>query len=110
MMNPYALWWQVSLRTWEMLLASSQVIGIRTSRMARAGASPDARDRREFTRMVSEKGQAAQRSGLAMATQWPGAWSQLWLRTWLAGLTPVHRTATANARRLSRAAPRRARR
>lgn len=107
-MFPYTLWWQLSLRTWEMLLASAQVIGLRSARIAQAGASPNARDRREFSRMVSEKGQAAQRSALAMMTQLPGTWTQSWLRTWQAGLMPVHRAATANSRRLTKIEVRRA--
>jgi hypothetical protein len=102
MMHPALLWWQLGLRTWEMLLASSHVIGVRTARMAQAGTSPNARDRREFTRMGTEKVQAAQRSALAMATQMQGAMWGSWLKTLQAGLAPIHSAATANSRRLAR--------
>jgi hypothetical protein len=95
------------LKTWEMLLASGQVIGMRVNRMSRAGARPSARDRREFTRMGSEKLEAATQSGWAMAAQIQSAWWHSWLKLMLAGLAPVHRTATANARRLGRGEVRR---
>lgn len=107
---PIALWWQVALKTWEMLLASSQVIGLRMGRMAQAGAKPNARDRREFTRMGSEKVQAAAQSGWAVAAQLQATWWRSWAQMAHAALVPVHRTATANARRLGRAATKRTRR
>ena len=113
-MQALAPWFQVGLKTWEMLAASGQVIGLRTLRMAQAGPSPNARDRREFTRMGSEKVQAANRSAWAMAAQLQSAWWKFWLQGWQAGmslagagLAPVHRTATANARRLARVERRR---
>jgi hypothetical protein len=34
MIHPALLWWQLGLRTWEMMLASSHVIGVRTARMS----------------------------------------------------------------------------
>jgi hypothetical protein len=107
---PLALWWQLGLKTWEMLTASGQVIGHRVTRMAVAGPKPSARDRREFTRMGSEKLQAAGQSGWAMAAQMQTAWWRSWMQLMLAGLAPVHRTATANARRLGRIPGRRSRR
>ena len=112
--QPAMLWFDLALKTWEMLLASSHVIGERTQRMARAGHNPSARDRTEFTRMGSEKVQAATESGLAVATrlattnyaamssfgrQWMAAMNES-ARLASAALAPVHRTATANSRRL----------
>lgn len=123
---PLAAWLQLGTRTAEMLLASGQVIGMRVARMAAAGTSPSARDRKEFLRMGSEKVQAGAQSALAVGAQWQAMgwqlWSQAW-RQWLAllggtalratpqlhhlprlaqaALAPVHRAATANARRLS---------
>lgn len=95
-------WTDLALRSMEMFTASGQVIAARTGRMARAGTSPNARDRREFTRMGTEKVQAASQSAWAMAMSMQQAWFQAWLQMLTAGLAPVHRTATANARRLTR--------
>jgi hypothetical protein len=100
--DPATLWFDFALRSWEMFSASGQVIAARTARMARAGTSPGARDRREFSRMGSEKAQAATQSAFAMAMSLQQAWWQAWLQMLAAGLAPVHRTATANARRLTR--------
>ncbi|HYD81033.1 MAG TPA: polyhydroxyalkanoate granule-associated phasin [Paucimonas sp.] len=60
--NPFLIWTTLTLKTWEMMLASAQVIGHRTGRMALAGPAPDARDRREFHRMGQEKLEAAAES------------------------------------------------
>lgn len=72
-----------------MLGASAYVIGHRADRLARAGTKPSARDRREFTRMVEEKFEAAAESAAAMA---PALWSvqargaEIATRQMLAGL------------------------
>jgi len=66
--SPLLLWSDLALKTTEMMLASAQVIGHRTARIAAAGAAPSARDRREFALMGSEKLEAGARSGQAMAT------------------------------------------
>ncbi|MFS8975896.1 hypothetical protein PO002_15540 [Cupriavidus necator] len=50
----------------ELLEATMQVVSVRTTRMAIAGPSPDEQDRREFSLMSVEKGQAAAESILAM--------------------------------------------
>jgi hypothetical protein len=122
--DPLTLWWQLGLQTCEMLMASGQVIGIRVGRMAAAGARPSARDQKEFTRMVTEKMAAAGQSAWGMGAQVQTTWLQLWARSWEqwlrgeaaagphwsthgariahAALLPVHRAATANARRLGR--------
>ena len=52
-----------------MMLASAQVIHHRTGRMAAAGATPSARDRREFALMGREKLEAGVESASAMARQ-----------------------------------------
>ncbi len=102
----------------------------RVSRMAAAGASPSARDQAEFMRMSSEKVAAFYRSwagmwaaafaaqfqlaravsSAALAAAQSGQASALALtaasgasaKVLAAGLSPVHRTAVANARRLRR--------
>jgi hypothetical protein len=72
------------------------VIGYRTARMFTGGWPPNARDRREYTRMWQEKVEAYTQAAMAVATAAPGPVA--------AGraLTPVHRWVRANARRLSR--------
>lgn len=66
--NPFLIWADLALKSGETMLASAQVIGHRTARMAAAGVKPGARDRREFTRMGQEKVSAAVESTRAMAT------------------------------------------
>jgi len=79
---PFSLWNDIALRTSEMLIASAQVVGHRTHRMARAGHSPGARDRREFTRMGLEKVEAAGESFWAMGQQLASMNWQLAMRAW----------------------------
>ena len=67
--NPFLIWTDLAVKTGEMMLASAQVIGHRTGRMAAAGPSPSARDRREFTLMGQEKIEASTESAQAMAAQ-----------------------------------------
>ena len=110
-------------------MAAPQVVAHRLARMAAAGPNPSARDRREITRMVTEKQAAFFESWGAMAAQavaaqqglvfsawkswwaWParglpsgGAWVKQWQSAALGvlgqGLKPVRRKAVANARRL----------
>ncbi len=64
---PLMLWSDLATKTLEMTLASAQVIGHRTGRMALAGAAPSARDRREFALMGQEKIEAGAQSAQAMA-------------------------------------------
>ena len=109
----------------ELALAVPQVVAHRSARLALAGPLPNARDRREFGRMTSEKGVAFFESWLAL--WWHGLRAQqtLALALWRAsaagapaagaallgavnagaavlghGMAPVHRRAVANARRL----------
>lgn len=121
--TPGLPWVQLAQRTGEMWIASSQVIPTRLARMAAAGPNPGPRDRREFSRMHTEKWQAAGQSLFGMALAMQQAQLQFWARWWQgwfvpmrgrgaahgdwvriasAALAPVHRAATANARRLNR--------
>jgi hypothetical protein len=67
---PLALWGDLASKATEMMWASAQVIAHRTSRMALAGHSPNARDRREFARMGQEKLEAGVKSMQAMGLHW----------------------------------------
>ena len=64
---PFMLWSDLATKTLEMMLASAQVIGHRTGRMALAGPTPSARDRREIALMGKEKIEAGAQSAQAMA-------------------------------------------
>jgi hypothetical protein len=103
---------------------------MRTARMLAAGARPGAADRAEFSQMGREKVQAFWESMFAMGAQiartnqeYAGRAALQWWRLWTspswlvpsprerqremsglvdAALTPVHKRATANARRLGR--------
>lgn len=115
----------------ELSMAVPQVVAHRVARMVMAGSSPSERDRKEFKLMVAEKNTAFSQSWQAMATQamlanqtlalamlrtaWtPASWGKP-AATKLAnqaqgaalgilnkGLSPVHRKAVANAKRLAR--------
>jgi len=110
----------------ELAIAVPQVVAHRVTRMALAGSSPTARDRREFRKMGVEKMSAFAESWNAMATQAFRAnyalATSFW-RSWLSGkptqfggsqlhdaalgvlgkgIGPVHRRAVANAKRLMR--------
>ncbi|MCO5978755.1 polyhydroxyalkanoate granule-associated phasin [Ideonella oryzae] len=121
----------VATQAAELALAAPQVVAHRVARMALAGATPSERDRKEFERMVTEKGQAFFESWGAMTLQAIRANQalavSLFQSFWMPcpgsllsagsiatqvqgaalgvigkGLEPVHRKAVANARRLSR--------
>jgi hypothetical protein len=116
-------------KTLELSISAPQVVAHRVYRMATAGYPLSQRDRREFTRMGSEKVQAYYQSWTAMWMQFYQlqfefalAWVTMPLRlmggsafAWrpasshraatrllAAGLAPVHSKAVANAKRLSR--------
>lgn len=65
-MNPFWMWSRQSWKIGEMALAAAQVIGLRTARMARAGALPSASDQHEFSLMSREKAEAVIESAQAM--------------------------------------------
>ena len=122
----------ISARSADLSLAVPQVVSHRLTRMALAGSTPSARDRKEFQRMVAEKNAAFAESWHAMALQAARAnqalamsmahsfWSAtLWGKRPSAhavatqmqnaalgvlgkGLAPVHRKAVANAKRLAK--------
>lgn len=115
----------------ELAVAVPQVVAHRLARMALAGPSPSERDRREFSKMISEKQAAFSQAWMAMANEafranqsiaaslfgsfmFPRPMS----RSSTAGITrtihdathsimdkglaPIHRTAVANAKRLGK--------
>jgi len=100
----------------ELALAVPQVMAHRLTRLALAGGRPSARDRREFHAMGQEKLVAFWQSWFAMGWALTQAMQQAWLAMLQGarvplidvqhvvgrGLAPVHRKATANARRLAR--------
>jgi len=113
----------------EIAIAAPQVIAIRTTRMALAGATPSAKDRREFKRMHTEKVDAFNQGWLAMWTETARIQQQTVLTAmttwWLPkstasllpnanklsrdalaimekGIAPVRNRAVANAKRLGR--------
>ena len=121
----------LSAKTAELAFAVPQVVAHRLLRMAHAGPHLSARDRKEFARMIAEKHSAFGESWNAMAAQAALANQALaasFFRSFLAvaggkkpsavatasqlhkaalgvlgkGLSPVHRKAVANAKRLSR--------
>ena len=53
----------VARQATDLAVAAPQVVAHRLTRMAMAGANPSARDRREFTRMVSENRQPSSNPG-----------------------------------------------
>ena len=65
--NPLRIWSEFAWKTGEMMLASVQVIGHRSSRMLSAGSSLGAGDRGELALMGQEKIAAAAESAQAMA-------------------------------------------
>ena len=112
-------------------VAAPQVIAQRVARMALAGASPSARDRKEFHRMGMEKITAVNEAWAAMALEtflanqkmtlsfmqsfwFPWAYPRSSLRSASRqvndaalgilgkGMAPIRRRAVANAKRLSR--------
>jgi hypothetical protein len=63
--HPLLIWSELTFKTGEMMLASAQVIGHRTNRMALAGPTPNTRDQREFALMGQEK--------IVVAAEWAQA-------------------------------------
>ena len=100
----------------ELALAVPQVVAHRLTRMALAGPVPNARDRREFSGMAQEKVHAFWQSWFAMGWATTAAMQKSWMAMLQGarvpaidlqhiaakGMAPVHRKATANAKRLAR--------
>ena len=61
-------WSRLMTEFCELLHATMQVVSVRTTRMALAGPMPDERDRREFSLMSCEKGEAASESIQALGS------------------------------------------
>jgi hypothetical protein len=68
--NPFFTWGRLAWNAGEMAMASTQVIGHRTRRLALAGTHPSVHDQREFVLMGQEKLQAvadaAQAAGMRL--------------------------------------------
>ena len=121
----------ITTKAAELAVAVPQVVAHRVARMAIAGPTLSARDRKEFNLMIVEKKAAFAQACQAMAIQtmranqalavsflrsmWsPSFWGKTSARRSAAqvqsatlgilgqGLAPVHRKAVANARRLAR--------
>ncbi|MBV9890093.1 MAG: hypothetical protein JO090_04305 [Rhizobacter sp.] len=106
----------------ELSFAAPQVIAHRLTRMALAGPTLSARDRKEFSGMVTEKQAAVaqawmgmfaesvrfqQQFALSLLTAATPLQHAAWTRSAAsriasAGLAPIHRKAVANAKRLAR--------
>ena len=107
---------QLARQATELAIAVPQVMAHRLLRMALAGPVLSARDRREFHGMGQEKLHAFWQSWFAMGWAMTEAMQQAWIallqgarvpmldtqHILAKGLAPVHRKATANARRLAR--------
>lgn len=129
-MTPHRNAQTLTMKSIELAFAAPQVVVHRMARMAAAGSVLSARDRREFQLMGEEKVVAFTESWNAMALQairanralaasvvlfWsPAAWGAPFARATAQlhgaalgvlseGIAPMHRKATANARRLARA-------
>jgi len=120
--HPFALWFDLAMRSTQLMQVSAEVILLRSNRLARMGAQPSPAEQRELRRMVEEKIHASMESAVAMSlramsdyqsllwqpftgrfdtaplTRAAGAGSQIVS----AGLAPFHRRARRNAKRLRR--------
>jgi hypothetical protein len=94
--DPFFGWGTLALKTAEMLAASAVVIPHRTRRRNQPA---------QLFEMGNEKVQAAIEASHAMTRQWmrmgthsgPAQWAALWS----SGVTPFHRRAVSNARRVT---------
>ena len=104
-MNIFDSWhtWNSMMRTGMMMAetldASRRVIGVRSGTIASAMSDPFAADHAELARMVQEKALAFSQAGAVMATSWMRMQGDLAAAS-LKALRPIHKTATANYRRL----------
>ena len=87
------LWNRMAVEQATMLWSAGQVIGTRTAAMARHGATPNAKERREMHQMVAEKQSAAFEGSVA-------AWTEC-LRVAQASWLEATRAATRNTMSLA---------
>lgn len=80
--NPFFAWTDLAMRTTEMMVSSSQVVGERVDELARAGANPSARDAREFTLASPDTMKAATDASLRIANTLQNASFQLISQAW----------------------------
>ena len=97
--NPFLLWGTLGMKAMQMSAAAAQVIAIRTTRMAAAGPNPGAADRRENSRMVSEKVDAFSRAGQALATGAAPLLTGMAMQSWRTGLDLLNATTRLAASR-----------
>ena len=104
------------LQSAQLAFAVPQVVAHRLTRMALAGPRLNSRDRREFHGMAQEKVVAFWQSWFAMGWAVVESMQKAWIALLQGarvplldtqavlsrGLAPIHRKATANARRLAR--------
>ncbi len=74
----FELWSSFTRNNAAMLWSAGEVIGRRTTRMARHGATPNADDRREMHRMVREKQSAMAEASRAAWGQWMLSSQGMW--------------------------------
>ncbi len=90
-------WVRPWLQLVEISVSAPIVITYRTARLVAGGWPPDARERREFVRMVREKAGAFTEVGMAAVTTPPKDTARL-----VGGVVaPMHRTVVGNRKRLS---------
>jgi hypothetical protein len=85
-LNAFSSWLKLATSYAEMTTAAAEVIARRTQRMALAGASPSARDRREFALMGQEKAEAAAHSSFAVGSALLRMHQRSAMQAWLAML------------------------
>ena len=96
--------WRLCMMAVELGTAAVTTIMLRNWYWAIKGSNPDRRLKAEGNRMIAEKVAAAMEVTAAWQRAAFGAWSGAF-NPWRSGrkvLTPLHRKATANARRLTR--------
>lgn len=129
-MSTFKKSYRLATQAAEIAVAAPQVIAMRTTRMALAGANPSAQDQHEFYQMGAEKVEAFTEAWMAMATQMWKAQNEfmwMWMRSFnpyfgqamsleqsakqfeaatlnvlSKGIAPVHKRVVSNAKRLSR--------
>lgn len=93
---PGAAWVRPWVQLVEITVSTPLVIAHRTARLVAGGWPPDARERRELTRMVGEKAQAFSRAAWAGVATPPKDTAQLVGNV----LAPIRTTVVGNRRRM----------